>query len=77
MRPGPGADAYLPTIEDPIRDQWYDLDRLLVRFWASHSIRPKVAYEAGVRRKDMRDCMSSLLPELTKRGLIDLVEHKY
>ena len=35
--------------------EWGDLDRLLVQFWISHSIRPKVTYESGLRTKDMRD----------------------
>jgi len=74
VRPVPGA--FLHTIEEPVRQQWHDLDRLLVQFWASHSIRPKVTYEAGMRKKDIRDYTPTLLPELTKRGLVDLVEYK-
>ena len=53
-----------------------DLDRLLVRFWESHSIRPKIR-RGGVSRRekeDAIDCVLRLLPEMTKRELIDLVE---
>ena len=70
----PDADTFVRTIKEPVHQQWHDLDRQLVDFWTSHSIRPKVTYEAGARRKDMRDCTQSLLPELTRRGLVDLVE---
>ena len=70
----PDADTFVRTIKEPVRHQWQDLDQLLVRFWTSHSIRPIITYGAGARRKDMRDYASSLLPELSRRGLVDLVE---
>ena len=59
-------------------EQWLDLDRLLVRFWESHSIRPKIAYpyrsEEG--RKGGMYFVSRLLPEITKRGAVDLVKDR-
>ena len=46
------------------------LDRLLIQLWESRSIRPKVIYtEPGVA-----GYIGRLLPEMTGRGLIDLVE---
>ena len=54
--------------------QWKDLDLLLVQFWSTHSIRPRVVCVAGRVGEDLRDRLPSLLPELTRRGLIDLVE---
>jgi len=67
-------------ISESYRQQWHGLDRLLVQFWASHSIRPKVTYEAGgiaygvgARKMDIRHYASGLLLELTQRGLVDLV----
>ena len=57
--------------------EWQDLDHLLVRFWTSHSIRPLVMYDPDEEGEDLRDKidrMLSLLPELTKRGLVDIVE---
>ena len=57
--------------------EWQDLDHLLVRFWTSHSIRPLVMYDPDEEGEDLRDKidrMLSLLPELTKRGLVDVVE---
>ena len=57
-------------------ERWLDLDRLLVRFWESHSIRPKIAYpyrsEEG--RKGGMHFVSRLLPEITKRRVVDLVK---
>jgi hypothetical protein len=51
--------------------EWQDLDRLLVQFWTSHSIRPKIVYQAG---KGLNDLVPSLLPELMGRGAVYLVE---
>ena len=48
--------------------QWHDLDWLLVQFWASHSIRPRVTYQAEVIKNDIGYYALSLLPELTRRG---------
>ena len=66
------------TIPDPagkvVRREWQDLDHLLVQFWTSNSIRSQVMYEPEEGRKDITDHASSLLPELTRRGLVDLVE---
>ena len=54
---------------------WSDLDRLLVQFWESRSIRTKLELtERPERAGEMRSLAISLLPELTKRGIIDLVE---
>jgi len=70
---------YTVTTEEPIEEtvlqEWLDLDRMLVRFWTSHSIRPRLMYASNEGRKDMGDRAQSLLPELTKRDLVDLVEY--
>jgi len=63
----------LPERED-VHREWQDLDNLLVQFWISHSIRPRVQYTVGGGKKDLRGRFPSLLPELTRRGLVDLVE---
>jgi len=60
-------------IEEMVCQEWHDLDRLLVQFWTSHSIRPEVTYVAQKGGEDLRDHAPSLLPELTRRGLVDLV----
>jgi hypothetical protein len=51
--------------------EWTDLDLLLVKLWESRSIRPRVE---GVAEQDMRSCVERLLPEITRRGIVDLVE---
>ena len=71
----PSPETLAPANTEPLLQQWRDLDRLLVQFWVSHSIRPKVAYQAMVGGKDLRDSVSSLLPELTRRGPVDPAEH--
>jgi hypothetical protein len=59
------------SIGDPVYEQWLGLDRLLVQLWESHSIRPRIV---PMMKEDLRDCAGCLLPEITKRGIIDLVK---
>jgi len=70
-----GADVE-ETVVDRIFWQWLDLDRLFVRFWEERSISPKVVcttLNMG-NQGTARDCIGRLLPEITMRGIIDLVE---
>ena len=64
-------------LENPVgeaaRQEWRDLDRLLVHFWTAHSIRPKIMYEAGEGGNDLRGLAPSLLPELARRQAVDLL----
>jgi hypothetical protein len=57
-------------------DQWWDLDCLLVQFWESRSIRPKLM---SMTEGGAEDQIAYLLPKLTKRGVIDIcdTEHEY
>jgi hypothetical protein len=59
--------------------QWLDLDCLLVGLWESYSIRPKAAVSTDQAEgiEGARDCVGHLLLEMTKRGLIDLVEYQH
>jgi hypothetical protein len=65
------------TFPNPIgpveRGQWQDLDSLLVQFWTSHSIRPVIKYKPREGGRDLGRLAPSLLPELMRRGLVDLV----
>ena len=70
----PGITTFVNTIGETVHREWQELDHLLVQFWTSHSIRPLAIYDPVEGRKDMRDHAPSLLPELTRRGLLDLVE---
>jgi hypothetical protein len=51
--------------------EWLDLDRLLVQFWESSSIRPKVVCSTQMDTGNSIG-YQCLLPEITKRGIIDL-----
>jgi hypothetical protein len=53
-------------------EQWLDLDRLLVQLSESRSIRPRFMS----RGEGAGDQMGDLLPEMTKGGMIDLVDYK-
>lgn len=53
---------------------WLDLDRLLVQFWESHSIRPRVeSTTLEEREQGTKYCIRYLLPEITRREVIHLV----
>ena len=48
--------------------EWRDLDKLLVKFSASHSIRPKLI----TKMMALERLTPTLFPELTKRALFDV-----
>ena len=57
--------------------EWSDLDLLLVQFWESHSIRPKIVcpWSRPVNStRGAKDLVLYLLPESMKRGILDLVD---
>ena len=56
-------------VEEDLIPEWQDLDCLLVQFWTSHSIRPTLI--DGM--KHLKDLTLTLFPELTRRGLLDIV----
>jgi hypothetical protein len=60
------------TIEEASYEQWLDLDRFLVQFWESRSIRPKIVSVAELR---MGDHIQRFLPEVKRSGILDLVEY--
>ena len=64
------------AVHEMICQEWGVLDRLLIQFWISNSIRPKVICGPRLGRKDMGTYLSRLLPEMTRRGLVDLVEYR-
>ena len=59
----------------PIDEAWLHLDSLLVQFWASRSIRPKLAYEWVEEETDSDGNVERLLPELTRRGIVALTKY--
>ena len=54
--------------------EWQGLDHLLLQFWTSRSIRPKIGYRRGKDIRGLRELVPKLLPELTSRGVIYLIE---
>ena len=71
------ADAdVLQTVGEAISRQWFGLDRLLVQLWESRSIRPRVilAMKLWEGKIDTKYCVGCLLPEVTKEGIVDLVQ---
>jgi len=53
---------------------WSELDHFLVQLWESRSIRPKMLYGAFPgKERAVRDLTGYFLPEITRRGIVDLV----
>ena len=69
VNPGPslGEAAYMG---------WLELDCTLAKLHESHSVRFKVLYNVPdwATKEKAVDCMESLLPEVTKRGVVELVD---
>jgi len=65
--------AFKKQIVESSYQEWQDLDRLLLRFWTSRSVRPKIWFKDGKEGCDMKYLMPRLLPELSRRGVVDLV----
>ena len=66
------------VIGERVFGQWSELDRFLVQFWESCSVRPKVVcttLKEEKEKENVRGSIKCLLPEMTKGGIIDLVEH--
>jgi len=62
------------TTWETVHQEWLDLDSLLVQFWVSHSLRLKVIHTLEKGGQDVRDHVAMFLPELTRRGIADLVQ---
>ena len=60
------------TIGEKKFGRWLDLDHLLIRLWESHSIRARIILSSK-GNQDTSEFMGYLLPEITRRGLIDLI----
>ena len=65
----------MPIMESTCRE-WQDLDRLLLQFWTSHSIRPQIKFRNEKDGHDLRGAAPRLFPELTSRGIVDLVDYR-
>jgi len=65
------------TIEQTTYAQWSDFESLLVQFWESRSIRPRVTPATPTRGVRLRGFAECLLPEVTRRGIVDLLRSPY
>ena len=61
-------------IKEAVDREWQDLDHLLVQLWTSHSVRLKIMYRREEGEDEARGLAQRLLPELTRRGVIDVAE---
>ena len=70
----PGDPGY--AIGESAHSWWSKLDYLLAKLHKSHPIRLKILYNVPVWADKQRAkvCMESLLPEMTKRNTVDLVD---
>ena len=62
--------------EERFHQDWKDLDLLLLQFWTSHSIRPEIEYVGKEAGCELGELVPRLLPELTSRGIVDLVKYE-
>ena len=62
------------TVGERIVGEWSDLDHLFVQLWESRSIPPKVVSGTPNEEQGTRDCILRLLPEITKRDWMFVVE---
>ena len=65
--------TFINPIGETDRQGWRELDCFLVQSWTSHSIRPIVKF-TRMGSYDPGKVLSGLLPGLTSRGFVDVVE---
>jgi hypothetical protein len=62
------------TVGEEIYRQWADFDCTLIRLWESHAIRTNVICDTVAEgRKGFPEYIGGLLPEMTKRGIVEIV----
>jgi len=75
-----------PSIDDPVNmrqvirgavdKQWMDLDRVLIQLWETNAIPTQVIYTTEEGKKEGREYIGALLPEMTKRGILEVVDRR-
>jgi hypothetical protein len=69
-----------PSIDDPVAirgavdKQWMDLDRALIRLWETNAIPTQVIYTTEEGKEEGREYIGGMLPEMTKRGILEAVD---
>jgi hypothetical protein len=69
-------EEYIGFIGRDILDQWMDFDRVLVQLWELHAIHTRVDYSIEQEEKEAREYIGILLPEMTKRGRIEMADKR-
>ena len=59
-------------IKEAVHQEWQELDHLLVQLWTSYSVRLKIMYRREEGEDKARGLAQRLLPELTRRGIIEV-----
>ena len=54
--------------------QWMELDTVLVQLWESHPVHVKIAYCSGVDWEQVPELIEELMPETTRRGIVETVD---
>ena len=65
--------SFTNSAQGTLHQEWEELDHVLVQLWTSRSIRPKFKYKETSESDDTGTKLRDLLPELTRRGIIDVV----
>ena len=65
---------YEYEIETETHILWVDLDHALVQLWESKAITIRVTYNTDEDEAEAREFVEQLLPEVTRRGIVELVE---
>jgi len=61
-------------IQAGIPSWWGDLDLTLVRLWESNAVATRIMYTARRVGPGAREYVEQSLPEMTRRGIVELVE---
>ena len=72
------SSTFIHAMRETTYRAWLDLDCLLSQFSETHSIRPEVLYNApdSVDEEEARSSMEYLLPQLIKKGLVELAQRE-
>ena len=62
------------SIGEETHGQWMDLDHILIQLWESNAIHTQVIYTTEGEKKEAREFIGALLPEMTKRGKVEMLE---
>ena len=73
----PDTTGFRNNVGERVYQEWQELDDLLTHLWESRSIQLRVLHDvpSWVGGQCAKICIGQLLPEVTKKGIVELVEH--